>query len=231
MGIESAFTPVRAGLLATEVREQIRDRILDGTLKPGDSIKDSVLAESMRISRSPVREALRMLEQSGLLVKTPNRSYQVISFSELDVDELVELRIAYESMAVRWLVQHHTPVESLELHLRDMLTVPGSAEPNADFVGADGRFHIGIVRLTALPRLISSYEAIRDQIDLMLRSGFLTQLQFMATQYDRHRELYDELAKSVESGDATAMLELLQFHISAGMKFQENSIEAAPAAQ
>jgi DNA-binding GntR family transcriptional regulator len=216
----SPFTPIRTGLLAIEVRRQLRERILDGTLKPAEAIKDSLIAESMQISRSPVREALGMLEQSGLLVKTPNRSYQVISFTESDVEELTGLRIAYESMAVKWLVNHRADVSSLEPLLHEMIPADATLASDSQVVRADGRFHIALVELTGLPRLMGSYSALRDQIAVMVASGFGMQRELINTQEQRHRALFELLNAAIQTGDERAVLRELTAHITAGMTTQ-----------
>lgn len=214
---EAIFTPIRPGVLATEVSAQIRERILDGSLEPGQPIKDSVLAETLGLSRSPVREGLRMLEERGLVRKTPNRSYEVISFTEADVDELAMLRIAYESMAARWLVEHGTDLEPLLGPLAAMEPADESDEEKTRVVGADGEFHTLLIELTGLRRLASSYAAIRDQIALMLASGYLMRSEFISTQRERHDELYRRLVAAQRSGDATGLLGELDFHIRGGM--------------
>lgn len=214
---EMIFTPIRPGVLATEVSGQIRARILDGSLEPGQAIKDSVLAEALGLSRSPVREALRILEERGLVRKTPNRSYEVISFSDADVEELAMLRIAYESMAARWVIERGTPLGSLEALLDAMQPHDDSDEEKSRVLGADGEFHIAIIRLTGLPRLISSYAAIRDQLQLMISSGFLGDRDLIRTQRDRHEDLYRMLVAAQASGDAAQVLAELDFHIRGGM--------------
>ncbi len=136
---DATFTPIRPGVLATEVRKQIRSRILDGTVRPGEPLKDSVLAASMGVSRSPVREALQMLEQAGLLEKTPNKSYVVKTFTDRDMEEVAMLRIAYETLAVQWLVEHKTSVADLEPHLERM-------------AASDGFFRSGLFRFGLVGR-------------------------------------------------------------------------------
>lgn len=215
--LAGVFTPIRPGVLATEVSTQIRNRILDGSLTPGQAIKDSVLAETLGLSRSPVREALRMLEERGLVRKTPNRSYEVISFTDADVAELGALRIAYESMAVRWLVEHGTDIAPLAALLPLLHPADDSDAEKARVLAADADFHRGMVELTGLPRLISSYGSLRDQIALMLTSGFVSRRAFLRTQRERHEQLYDLLRDAQRTGQSGELLAELDFHIRGGM--------------
>lgn len=226
---EEIFTPIRPGVLATEVSAQIRARILDGSIAPGQPIKDSVLAETLGLSRSPVREALRILEQRGLLRKSPNRPYEVVAFSDTDAEELAMLRTAYESMAVHWLVEHDTDISALRDPLRDMTPVDDSEGEKARVVDADARFHTTLIELTGLPRLIASYTAICDQIALMLSGGRLKRYELVRTQRERHDHLYRLLVAAQDSRDATDVVAALASHIRGGMGLPLDGVdEPAP---
>ncbi|MDQ3654560.1 MAG: GntR family transcriptional regulator, partial [Chloroflexota bacterium] len=86
--------------LRHDVRTHLRNLILDGTLKPGDRIVESRLARELGISQTPVREALRELEQMGLVVSYPNRGSSVRKVEPQDADEMYTLRAHLEAMAI-----------------------------------------------------------------------------------------------------------------------------------
>jgi DNA-binding GntR family transcriptional regulator len=67
-------------MLRAEVVDMLRDAIIDGRPKPGEHLKESYIADQMSVSRSPIREALRQLEQEGLIVSIPNRGCFVRRF-------------------------------------------------------------------------------------------------------------------------------------------------------
>ena len=85
--------------LRAEVVDMIRDAIVTGQLKPGERLKESLLASQMSVSRSPVREALRQLEQEGLIISIPNQGSFVKVFDEDDVREIFTLRATLEDLA------------------------------------------------------------------------------------------------------------------------------------
>lgn len=86
----------------------LRDRILDGRL-PGDSrVNPAEVAETLGVSRMPVREALRQLDAEGLVTMRPNRSALVTKLTAVEVDELFEIRGALEALAVRHAVPRLT---------------------------------------------------------------------------------------------------------------------------
>lgn len=96
-----SLQPVKAESLSTQVAEKIRQAIFRGELKPGETLRELVLARSMEVSQATVREALSTLETYGLVVRTPNRSTAVTSLSPSDVRDRLAVRFALESVAFR----------------------------------------------------------------------------------------------------------------------------------
>jgi DNA-binding GntR family transcriptional regulator len=120
-------------------------------------------------------------------------------------------------MAVRWLVEHRSDISSLEQDLLDMRSDGDEADASGRIIDADARFHLHLVALSGLPRLLASYSAIRDIIELLLASGMLRRQPFINTQEERHRELYEMLSQAVHTGNSTELLQELEIHILAGM--------------
>jgi DNA-binding GntR family transcriptional regulator len=87
-----------ASAVATEL---IRAAILDGRLEPGRRLKEEELARELGISRTPVREALLVLQTEGLLESAPNRGATVRSYEAEDLDDLYQLRAVLEGFAAR----------------------------------------------------------------------------------------------------------------------------------
>ncbi|MDX9874849.1 MAG: GntR family transcriptional regulator [Spongiibacteraceae bacterium] len=92
-------------LLAHAVR-QLREMILRGDLAPGQRVAEIPLAEALGMSRTPVRQALPMLAQEGLLAESGNRGYVVRGFSPADIADAIELRGALEALAARRVAEH-----------------------------------------------------------------------------------------------------------------------------
>lgn len=107
-------------LPASELRvqqafEHVRRAILRGELTPGEPISQVKLAERLGISRTPLREALRMLEREGLIQSEPNRRVRVPPLSLEDLEQLYANRIVLEALAVRLTVPHLTEAELARL--------------------------------------------------------------------------------------------------------------------
>lgn len=87
--------------LGQKVFQTIRKDILSGTYKKGEELKEKAIGESMGVSRTPVREALRQLELEGLVDMIPNKGAYVIGFSGQDMQDIYEIRSALEGLCVR----------------------------------------------------------------------------------------------------------------------------------
>jgi GntR family transcriptional regulator of vanillate catabolism len=87
----------------------LRQLIVDGRLAAGERVAEIPVAESLGVSRTPVRLAFRTLEQEGLLAKTGKRGYVVRSFSESDVRAAIEVRGTLEGLAARHLAERGMP--------------------------------------------------------------------------------------------------------------------------
>ncbi len=93
------FSQIRPKSLREQVVQQIRTAIIEGRLKPGDHIVEASLTEQLGVSRTPVREALILLEREGLVVAEPNRGSYVRAFTESDVTALFSMRNTLENAA------------------------------------------------------------------------------------------------------------------------------------
>jgi DNA-binding GntR family transcriptional regulator len=104
------------GSLSRVVSEQIRGRILDGTLKPGERLVEDRLSAELGVSRVPVREALRGLSVEGLVTLLPRRGATVVEITPETVAELVEVRALLEGLNAKLAAQRHDPeiVRALE---------------------------------------------------------------------------------------------------------------------
>ena len=114
-----------AGTTADAAYRALRQAILQGDLAPGERLRSDALASELRVSRTPVREALRKLEAEGL-VRARARVSIVRAFSEQDLTELFYVREALEGMAARLAAENATPGEIAEIRelLDDMEAVP-----------------------------------------------------------------------------------------------------------
>ncbi|TPW78312.1 GntR family transcriptional regulator [Schumannella sp. 10F1B-5-1] len=208
------FESITTTSLVDRAHSQIRALIIAGRLAPGEPLKDSVLAEQMGISRSPVREALRRLEQSGLVEKSANRSYRISLLAADDIPELAALRLADETLAVRTIVHGRTPLEPLEPYIAALVAAMGDAQAAA---AADAAFHRAVVGLAGLPRLTARYDDLTDQIRLALLASDIETWGRGEMLVENHTMLVDALREALETGDARRVVRMWEVHVLAGM--------------
>ncbi|MBW1818460.1 MAG: GntR family transcriptional regulator, partial [Deltaproteobacteria bacterium] len=92
-----------------KVYDVIRNDILNNRIRPGTRLVETQLAKQINTSRTPVREALHMLEMEGLLVSTPRVGYKVKQIEWVEIEEIVEIRIVNEILAARWAMMRISP--------------------------------------------------------------------------------------------------------------------------
>jgi DNA-binding GntR family transcriptional regulator len=101
--------------LSTDLYINLRKDILQGKLQQGEKLTEQKICEEYGISRTPVREAFRQLELEGFIETIPNRGAFVMGFSSQDVQDMYELRKAYEILATKWAIERITDEEFEEL--------------------------------------------------------------------------------------------------------------------
>ena len=83
------------------VFQTLRNAIITGELQPGERLMETQLAEKLGVSRTPIREAIRKLELEGLVIMVPRKGAQVAQFTEKDIQDVLEVRAALESLAAK----------------------------------------------------------------------------------------------------------------------------------
>jgi len=124
------------------VAQAIRQALLEGRFKPGEYLSETALAREMNVSRGPVREALLVLAQQGLITHTQNHGFSVLGFTDRDHGEIDEIRLRLETMA---LSLARTLITERDLAAIDTF-VEGAASvsrqnPSAEWVKAELEFH------------------------------------------------------------------------------------------
>jgi DNA-binding GntR family transcriptional regulator len=158
------------------VREEVKRLILQGVYKPGDKLGEEELAEKLGVSRGPIREAFRGLEQSGLVRVAKNRGVFVRVFTLDEARDLYFVRGGIEEMIARTLATtiSDTQLSDLALLLETMEANLAAKDLDSYFEN-DVLFHDKIVQLTGNYRLIEIHRSLTNEMNLIrfhsLRSG------------------------------------------------------------
>lgn len=208
--------PLESSSLVDLAVRRLRGEILSGALQPGERLVEEQLTRRFGTSRAPLREALRLLGQQGLVEHLPRRGVRVVELSGRDIAELFSLRDVLEQFAVRQALAGGTPppeaLAGLAAALRrmDEATTGSGVEQAVAQAVAHREFHIALVALAGHHHLMRSYEPILLQLQLYMA----TNLRREAAQRPaleaarRHRRLYEAIA----AGDLTATLAELDNH-------------------
>ncbi|WP_286977073.1 GntR family transcriptional regulator [Acetomicrobium sp. UBA5826] len=133
------LTPAESTDLRQIVYNKIRDAIIMGIIKPGEKLSETELAQTLAVSRTPIREAIRQLAQTGIVKLVPRKGAFVTLPTEKDVNDLYEVRIALETIAVKRICKKG-PKEELLRFREYFASVDHSTDPNA-FLLQDTAFH------------------------------------------------------------------------------------------
>lgn len=189
-------------LLRDDVYRRLRDAIVDGTLTPGEQLKDNELAVWLGVSRTPVREALLRLASSGLVVALPGRSTTV---SEIDSRALKDARdvvAAMHELAVRGATGQLSEAQIERMRQANVRFAEAvSAGDAAAALEADEELHR--VPVEALGN--RALEAVLDQFDPVVRRAERSRFRTDgASSVERH----DQLIDSIADGDVDAASEV-----------------------
>ncbi|MER7083726.1 transcriptional regulator, GntR family [Saccharopolyspora kobensis] len=154
-----------------QVADVLRAAIVDGTLRPGDKLTERDLAADLDISRAPIREALRQLEQEGLVVSYPYRGTEVLGISQQEVTEiLVPIRLTLERFAVRTV--HPLLTEDDFAHLAALvgrMTRLAEAADHAGLADADVEFHRFLITRSGQPHCLQLWNVIEPRVVAQFR--------------------------------------------------------------
>jgi DNA-binding GntR family transcriptional regulator len=177
-------------------RPEIRDVILSGGLQPGDRVGEAEIANSLQVSRGPVREALVRLEQEGLVTIERHRGATVVDFTRKDVVELATLRGALEQLAMEEATRSATAadLESLE-DVVDQMRAARQRGADEMLVRLDVAFHDTVYRAAHHDRLYAAWTTIRSQVALALLRRRVVNLDYPELVVEEHAALAANLAE------------------------------------
>jgi DNA-binding GntR family transcriptional regulator len=206
--------PGLVGLTKTNLREQalasLRTAITSGQLPPKTPMVETELSERLKISRGTLREAMRQLQQEGLVTLGPRGRLYVRHLGPKEICDIFAVRAALEAMAARALTQRSDRAQVVA-ELRRLLHTMSQARADVDLeerIEADLNFHRGLCRLTGNDTLLHTWEALEGSMRMSIMfAGRERAIRNMSVA--RHRAIIDAIA----SGDAEAAAAAVDEHM------------------
>ena len=191
------------------VCEHIREAIISGVFSPGERLMEIQMADEMGVSRTPVREAIRMLEKEGFVVMIPRRGTYVSNMSIKDINDVYEIRISLDTLAAGLAAERITDGELEELQCL-LVKIGEAIESNnmAKIVEADIEFHDVLYKASRNERLRNIINNLREQITVIRGVSMRYPGRLKDTQ-EEHRRLVESIAaRNVEKSQEAARIHL-----------------------
>lgn len=203
------MTLQRPAPLYRQVYELLRRKILDGEFAPGESVLESRMAEMLRVSRTPVREALLQLEREGLLI-AQGFERAVTNPTREEFVDLYICRAALERIVAERAARLATlPEIEVMAAAIDEARVASVAGDHAGVLTANTRFHDQMIESARMPPLSQLMNTIRGQI-LVVRRHLLSDAAVEAAICDEHGALLE----AIQEGNAVEAQRRMELHMN-----------------
>jgi DNA-binding GntR family transcriptional regulator len=209
----SPFTLLRKQSLPSLVQQEIENMILEGRLSPGAKLSEMHLAQHFGISRGPIREAFRGLEEKALVRVEKNRGVYVREISLEEADQIYEVRLALEGRMGYLAAKRRTPEQAGELQ-RALAAVNEAAS-----TGDSDAYHIANLALHELialcaanPKLAETYQRLANELALYRRWAHRGGGRSMKEASEEH----NRIVAAILEGDAEGARNHLEAHVEAG---------------
>ncbi|MGN0253156.1 MAG: GntR family transcriptional regulator [Lachnospiraceae bacterium] len=199
------FLPLR-----DEVFNTLREKILKGVYKPGERLMEIHLADQLGVSRTPIREAIRMLELEGLVKMVPRKGAQVAKISKEDLQDVLEVRKALDTLSVKLACERITEDEIRLLNNAEREFEKALASKDVrEIAEADVAFHDVIHSATKNGRLKSMISNLAERI-------YRYRFEYIKQQSDGGKTLmleHREIMRCIESRDVESAVKATEIHI------------------
>lgn len=194
--------------LREQVLEELRSAILSGELPPGTHLGESSLSSQLQVSRGTIREALRALEQAGIVERAP-RGLQVKIMGAREINDLYATRGALESLAMTTIMNSSVAQERIEKVIHALPPSDQSTMSFTESMAADFHFHETLIKESQNEVLIPIWNELQDRMRITILAE-----RFRSTQELMSRERHEPIVEAMVSGDRQAAASLLEEHMS-----------------
>lgn len=198
------YLPLREVVFKT-----LRNAIIQGEFQPGERLMEITLAKKLGVSRTPVREAIRMLELEGLVVMIPRKGAEVANITVKDLKDALEVRMALESLSVRLACERIDDGGKEELKSACMKFKEAiNSKLVPAIVEADEHFHNVIYKASKNPKLINMAQNLREQV-YRYRVEYVKDFSY----HDNLIREHDQITMAILKGDKESAERIMDEHI------------------
>ena len=199
-------------LLSEDIADSIKTAIIKGKFKPGEKISEGELAQSMGISRTPLREAFRKLENEGFIDIIPRKGAMVTDVDPSEANDLYEIKSTLEGLAARLasVNMKEKDIEKLEKYNKELKELIDKNDLEA-FYKVHCKFHEGFVKQCGNSRLIHMISNLNDHFK---RFGIVSLT--LPGQFEYATRQHDEIIKAFRSGDESLVEQKVRGNVMTG---------------
>ncbi len=198
--------------LGEHVFESLKQSIIQGKITAGEWLVESHIAETLGISRTPVREAIHKLEREGLIERQPRGGFTVLGLNRNDIEETFGIRSVLEGYAARLAAEKHKKEELAPLEKKIEEFQNALERKKMDVLPViNTEFHDMLYALSKSPKLVHMINGLQDQI-YRYRELILKEKKFAVTSNRDHIKLL----KLIRKRDAEGAVQLVRDHILRG---------------
>lgn len=206
---KTKFSPQYAVPLVEQISDYLTQTILDGQFESGGRLVETELQRRFGVSRSPIREAFRILEKKGLVTNFPRKGTYVRLITQKDIEENFPVRANLESLAARLALPHLTPqdLEKMESHFSRMEEA-ARANDFKSYLKFHTLYHDVFIRSCRNDTLIEILDNLRSQA-IWFRYSYLYVQEAFAYAIQVHRRILDYF----KNNEADPLENLVREHV------------------
>jgi len=193
------------------IANELRQNILSGSLKPGEELRQTEIAQEFNVSRIPVRDALGILASENLVVLNPNRKAKVIALTQTELSEIFDLRILLECNALSLAIENITP-DILD-HVTYILEKSNIEAGRPGWTAGDWAFHKALYQPSGLSKHIQIIEELRQTCQIHVAA--YGELKNSTDQWLKDHKI---IVRLYQKGDVPGAKNTLAAHLTAAKK-------------
>jgi len=206
---ELDFSPASDASLRNKVFKYIKSQIISGAYGPGETLLESKLADELGVSRTPIREAIRLLEMEGLVETTTKKGASVLGISQQDVEDIYAIRQLVEGLAARWAAERLSAADLKELQKTyELMEFYAQKHEVEEIAELDNKFHQMIYEAAGSKILYLTLRNLHQYVQIA-RLKSLSMQNRLALTLSEHRAILE----AFEAKDADAAEKAMTEHV------------------